>query len=45
MEDTLDAAYEIIKLIIEHPNVKSSFKVTVDISVGSPGIHVLCPTR
>ena len=45
MEDTLDVAYEITKLIIEHPNVKSSSKVTADISVGSPGIHILCPTR
>ena len=46
MGDTLDTVYEITKLIKKSPKRKTIFKkVKEDVTTGSPGIRILCPTR
>ena len=46
MEETLDTVYEITKLIKKSPKRDVLFqKFKDDVTPGSPGIRVLCPTR
>lgn len=42
IKDTLDTVYEITKLI-KRDSIFQKFKD--DVTIGSPGVHVLCPTR
>ena len=44
--ETLDTVYEITKLIKKSPKRETIFKkVKEDVTTGSPGIRILCPTR
>ena len=44
--DTLDTVYEITKLIKKSPKRDVIFnKIKNDVTAGSPGIRILCPTR
>ena len=46
MGDTLDTVYGITKLIKKSPKREALFKkVKDDVTMGSPGIRILCPTR
>lgn len=46
MGDALDTVYEITKLIKKSPKRDALFqKVKEDVTPGSPGIRILCPTR
>ena len=46
MQNTLDVVYEIIKLIKKSPKREVTFrKLKDELAIGSPGIHVFCPTR
>ena len=46
MGDTLDTVYEITKLIKKSPKREAIFKkLKEDVTTGSPGIRILCPTR
>ena len=46
MEDTLDTVYEITKLIKKSPKRDVIFqKIKNEITCGSPGVRILCPTR
>lgn len=48
MADTLDTVYEITKLIKKSPKRQSIFKAIKnleEITIGSIGIRILCPTR
>ncbi len=47
MRDALDTVYEITKLIKKSPKRDEVIfkKIQDDVKVGSPGIHMLCPTR
>ena len=46
MHDTLSTVYEITKLIKKSPKRDAIFnKLKDEISEGSPGIRILCPTR
>ena len=46
MQNTLDVVYEITKLIKKSPKREVTFrKLKDELAIGSPGIHVFCPTR
>ena len=45
MAVTLDIVYEITKIIKKSPKRKVIFNKFKDVSAGSPGICILCPTR
>ena len=46
MVDTLDIVYEITKLIKKSPKREAIFKkIKEDVTTGSPGIRILCPTQ
>ena len=46
MGNTLDTVFEITKLIKKSPKREAMFqKVKDDVTTGTPGIRILCPTR
>ena len=45
MAGTIDIVYEITKIIKKHPKREVIFNKFKDVSAGSPGFRILCPTR
>ena len=45
MAGAIDIVYKITKIIKESPKCEVIFNKFKDVSAGSPGFHILCPTR